>query len=60
MLRDLLGRLVDAEIRRLTAERDQARTDRDRATRAAARWHAAALIHKARADALATTHTKEQ
>ncbi|MBM0275128.1 hypothetical protein [Micromonospora tarensis] len=59
VLRRLLAALGDAEVRRLTAERDEARRIRDRAVRAVVRWHAIARIEKARADALAATRTKE-
>ncbi|MEU6387690.1 hypothetical protein ABZ847_29505 [Streptomyces bauhiniae] len=37
-MRRWLARLVDAEVRRLTAERDHARTTRAQALRAALRW----------------------
>lgn len=53
-MRRWLARLVDAEVRRLTAERDMARRDRNRAVRVAVRWHGIAQIQEARADALAT------
>lgn len=48
MLRRWLARLVSAEVRRLTAQRNKA-------ARAAVRWHERALIEKARADAQAVT-----
>ncbi|MFG3709505.1 hypothetical protein [Micromonospora sp. NPDC047730] len=51
MLRRWLARLVSAEVRHLTEQRNTA-------ARAAVRWHQTALIEQARADALA--QTKEQ
>ncbi|MFI2663698.1 hypothetical protein [Micromonospora carbonacea] len=59
MLRSWLARLVDAEVRRLTRERDDARAARRVALEAAVRWHRLALINKARADALAINNPKE-
>ncbi|MEU4781063.1 hypothetical protein [Micromonospora sp. NPDC023633] len=53
MLRELLARLVDGEVRRLRAQLDQARADRDRAAKAAVRHHIESVTHQARADALA-------
>ncbi|QDY06137.1 hypothetical protein FJK98_02305 [Micromonospora sp. HM134] len=41
-MRRWLARLVSAEVRRLTAERDRARTTRAEAIRVALLWHAAA------------------
>ncbi|MGW5556890.1 hypothetical protein ACWER9_06660 [Micromonospora sp. NPDC003944] len=59
-MRRWLARLVDAEVRQLKAELDEARRTRAKAMAAAVRWHAVAQIHKARADALAAQHrTKE-
>ncbi|WP_431976147.1 hypothetical protein [Micromonospora haikouensis] len=60
MLRSWLARLLSAEVRRLTAERDQARATRRDALTAAVRWHRLALIHKARADVLAINHNTEE
>lgn len=48
MVREFLARLVDAEVRRLTAALKQARADRNQAARAAVRWHGVALRHEAR------------
>ncbi|MGW3608973.1 hypothetical protein ACWD6N_03640 [Micromonospora sp. NPDC005163] len=54
-----LLRLVDAEVRRLTRERDQARAERDQAAKAAVRHRVDALVQQARADALAEAREKE-
>jgi hypothetical protein len=53
VLRELLARLVEPEVRRLRAQLDQARADRTQATKAAVRWRVEALTQEARADALA-------
>ncbi|MET7949247.1 hypothetical protein [Micromonospora sp. NPDC005324] len=58
-MRRWLARLVDAEVRQLKAERDEAWSIAGRATKAASGWHAAAQVEKARADALAATRKKE-
>lgn len=58
MLRRWLARLVSAEVRRLTDERDEARRTRAVALESAVRWHRIALAFKAQADARA--QTKEQ
>lgn len=58
-MRSWLARLLSAEVRRLTAERDEARATRRAALEAAVRWHRLALIHKARADVLAINNPKE-
>jgi len=55
-----LARLVDAEVRRLRAQLDQARADRDKATKAAVRHRVEALVQEARADALATIHNRKE
>jgi hypothetical protein len=39
MIRRLFTRLISAEVRRLTAERNQARHQRADARRVAVRWH---------------------
>lgn len=60
LLRRALAALGDAEVRRLTAERDEARRTRAVALTAAVRWHAVAQIHQARADAQAKTNTTKE
>ena len=50
-MRSCLARLVSAEVRRLTDERDKARQTRQTALRAALRWHQAAQLWQAAATA---------
>lgn len=52
-MRRWLARLVDAEVRRLTDERDMARQTRQTALRAALRWHQASQLWHAAATAAA-------
>ncbi|MFI1195494.1 hypothetical protein ACH4T9_19865 [Micromonospora sp. NPDC020750] len=58
-MRRWLARLVDAEVRRLAAERDEARRTRAIALHAAVRWHRLALTWRAGATAPAPTNTEE-